>query len=147
MEECRNEILKGSPKDDWPDIRSDEEESAGTEEEYACTNSGDESLQLQETEDEAEEGEGSEGGGIEVGATQNGEEADTVESDVEDDRGVIHKERAGNGNESDYLMLECVNITSFEHNTKALFKSKAKAIFFQEHKTRKKDVAKDQGRS
>ena len=37
-------------------------------------------------------------------------------------------------------MLECINITSFEHNMQALFKSKAKAIFFQEHKIRKKDV-------
>ena len=140
LEACRNEGPQGSREGMWPDQRSDEEESPGSEEDYACTNSGDESLRLQETEDEANEGEGSEGEGIELDATQKDEERDTVVSDVENDRGVIHKERAGDGNESDYLMLECINITSFEHNMQALFKSKAKAIFFQEHKIRKKDV-------
>ena len=40
------------------------------------------------------------------------------------------------------MMIECINITSLEHNMKALMKSKAKAIFFQGHKVKAKDVAR-----
>ena len=36
-------------------------------------------------------------------------------------------------------MFECMNITSFEMQKDALFRSKAKVIFFQEHKVRKKE--------
>ena len=160
--------------EDWPDVRSDEEESAYTDEEYAVTNSGDESLRLQETGDEAaDEGgeedaeaedlptepEGNAAGpvagskcgttgpssGLDCNATPANTDEDSIDSDVEYSRGEVHKERVVKGNVSNFMMIECVNITSFERNMRALMKSKAKTIFFQEHKIRASSLARGRG--
>ena len=40
------------------------------------------------------------------------------------------------------LMTEIINITSLEKNKEALIRSKAKVIFFQEHKVRKMEVGR-----
>ena len=69
-------------------------------------------------------------------------EEDHIDSDIEYSRGKVHKERIARGNVTNFMMIECVNITSFEKNMRALMKSKATAIFFQEHKIRSADVAR-----
>ena len=80
--------------------------------------------------------------GLDCNVTPAKMDEDSIDSDVEYSRGEVHKERVVKGNVSNFMMIECVNITSFERNMRALMKSKATAIFFQEHNSRAVDVTR-----
>ena len=122
---------------------------------YAGSKSGDESSRPQLTddeetapEDEADQGEESVGG-QEIQSPSPPpvhEETDPGEQEVDigscegTSRSRILKERMRLGRGSDFMTLEVINITNFDKQMDALIDSKAKVIFFQEHKTLKKDV-------
>ena len=66
-----------------------------------------------------------------------------VERDVRNCRGRLWKEREAKGNGEGYVLMENINVTSLDQNKEALIKSKANAIFFQEHKVRKDEKGND----
>ena len=65
-----------------------------------------------------------------------------MQSENEQSGGRIHRQRKALGEEEMVLMTEVINITSFEKNKEALIRSKAKVIFFQEHKVKKMEVGR-----
>ena len=66
-------------------------------------------------------------------------EDDAIQSENEASGGRIHRERQILGEIENTLMAEVVNITSFDQNKEPLLESKAKVIFFQEHKVRRSE--------
>ena len=50
--------------------------------------------------------------------------------------------REAKGKGEGYVLMENINVTSFGQNKQALIQSKAKVIFFQEHKVRKDEKRK-----
>ena len=65
-----------------------------------------------------------------------------IESEVENCRGRICKERGVEGKGEEYAIMENINVTSLDQNKEALIKSKAKVIFSQEHTIRKEEKKK-----
>ena len=57
-------------------------------------------------------------------------------------RGIIWKAREANGKGEEYALMENINVASFDQHKEALIQSKAKVIFFQEHKVRKDEKRK-----
>ena len=122
----------------------EQEEEEGS---YAVTMSGDESFKPKETEDEAEseqESEEDEAGDEEEMQESGGEESAGEEVESEDERTKNRwlKEWTLAGKVANYFIMEVVNVTNLAMQMETVILSKAKVIFFQEHKVRRKDLPK-----
>ena len=73
---------------------------------------------------------------------ESGDEEKEVERDVGKRRGRIWKEREAKGKGEVYAQMENMNVTSLDEHKEAPIQSKAKVIFFQEHKARKDEKKK-----